>query len=145
MTRTKHMRFVALSAITLTLNSLVAVHAVGQSADPEELIARADANEDGNISWEEVVALRSGAFDRLDRNTDGIVNSQDRPRGPLAVRFDNAFARVQADFDTDRDGELTKEEMLGAPAPMFEQGDLDADGMLTAEEMTALRAQGPQG
>ncbi|MEM7767796.1 MAG: EF-hand domain-containing protein [Pseudomonadota bacterium] len=114
--------------------------AIGQEPSPEQMMARADANGDGDISWDEVMTLRTQSFERLDRNDDGVVSVDDRPRGPMAGRFDTGLARVQVQFDADGDGQVTEEEMMGAPAPAFEQGDVDEDGVLTAEEIAALRA-----
>ena len=42
--------------------------AQAQDASPLERIQEADANEDGDISWEEVTAMREEMFSRLDRN-----------------------------------------------------------------------------
>ena len=115
-------------------------HAIAQSPDREKMIARADTNGDGNISWEEVIKLRTEAFNRLDRNKDGVVNQDDSPVRPFAARFNEAFETLQSDFDSDRDGEITKEEMLTAPAPIFEKGDLNDDDLLSAEELRTLQS-----
>lgn len=128
---------IAASIATILVTSS---QASAQSADPEELISRADTNGDGNISWSEVTALRLDGFNRADRNNDGVVNSDDSPPRFLAARFNEAFEQLQANFDGDRDGEITQEEMLNAPAPMFEKGDVDEDGVLRADEIAALRA-----
>ena len=137
-----HRLFIAAAAGLLVLGA-TASHALAQEMDPEELIARADTNDDGDISWEEVTALRSDSFDRLDRNDDGVVSSDDSPARPFAARFDEALERLQVDFDADRDGQITKDEMMDAPAPAFENGDANGDGILTAEEMATLRASVP--
>lgn len=136
-----------LSAILLSISTaiaLIAESASAQVADPDEMIARADANGDGDISWEEVTVLRADSFEKLDRNDDGVISLDDRPPGLLAGRFDEAFERVLASFDGDRDGQVAQTEMMGAPAPAFEQGDMNEDGVLTADEMAALRAAASQ-
>lgn len=126
------------SFLTLAVAGIVPMAANAQSADMKDMVAKADANKDGNITWAEITALRTSSFERLDRNSDGVINSADRPRGPMAGRFDQALVKVQTDFDTDRDGEITQNEMLTAPAPLFERGDVDGDGVLTSQEMAAL-------
>lgn len=113
--------------------------ALAQERSPEAMIAKADSNGDGNIEWTEVTTLRSQTFQRMDRNGDGIVNSKDAPER-MAGRFNTALSKLQADYDVDRDGEITEAEMLEAPSPFFDAGDADGDGVLTADEMTALRA-----
>lgn len=140
MTQYKSNRLTAIIAASATVVVVMANYAVAQTADRDEMVARADANGDGDISWSEITTLRIDSFNRLDRNSDGVVNADDSPVRPFAGRFNQALERLQADFDADRNGEITKDEMLNAPAPMFEQGDVDDDGVLTAEEMAALRA-----
>ena len=129
--------------IAASFATLVATtgQALAQSPDADELISRADLNGDGDISWEEVLDMRANSFERLDRNSDGVVSKDDSPARPFAARFNEALERLQADFDTDRDGEITKEEMMSAPAPLFEQGDIDGDDVLTADEMAAVREE----
>ena len=113
--------------------------AAAQNRDPLEMLAEADANNDGAIAWTEVVALRTQNFNRLDRNSDGVISSSDRPRGPFGARFDEAFAQVQRQFDANSDRRVTRAEMIGAPAPVFAEGDTNSDGVLSAEELTAIR------
>lgn len=139
MTRIKSNRVLALLLTGAAAMAVAPTPAIAQQPSPEEMMARADANGDGDISMEEAMALRSESFAKLDRNGDGVISGQDRPRGPFGARFDDAFQRVQTNFDGDRDGEVTKDEMMGAPAPAFEMGDTDGNGILTAEEMAALR------
>jgi hypothetical protein len=114
--------------------------AAAQNRDPLEMLAEADANNDGAISWSEVVALRTQNFNRLDRNSDGVISASDRPRGPFGARFDEAFAQVQSQYDVNSDRRITRAEMIGAPAPAFTQGDTNNDGILSAEELSVLRA-----
>ena len=139
----KFNRVLLVAAAGLMVFGATTSHALSQEMDPEALIARADSNGDGDISWEEVTALRSESFDRLDRNEDGVISGDDSPARPFAARFNEALERLQADFDADRDGQITKDEMMDAPAPAFENGDANGDGILTAEEMATLRASLP--
>ncbi len=135
----KMFRRLTVGLLTISATTIMAAPvAFSQIANPEEMIARADANEDGDISWDEVVAFRSGSFDQLDRNGDGVISADDSPARPFAGRFNEAFERVQANYDGDRDGQVTRDEMLNGPAPVFERGDVDGDGVLTADEMAAI-------
>lgn len=140
MTKLKPFERVTAAAFALVGVSLMAETAIAQMPDRSEMIARADTNQDGDIAWSEVTAMRSQSFDQLDRNGDGVINTDDSPPRAFAGRFNEALERVQADFDSDRDGEITQEEMLNAPAPMFEAGDTDGNGVLTAQEMAALQS-----
>lgn len=141
MTHHTSSRLLALILVGSAALAVTAAPAMAQQPNPDEMLARADANGDGNISMDEAMALRAQSFAQLDRNGDGVISGDDRPRGPFAARFDQAFEQVEANFDGDRDGQVTEDEMMSAPAPAFERGDLDGDGVLTAEEMAALRAE----
>lgn len=110
-----------------------------ETKNADEMAARADANGDGNIEWSEIVTFRTKTFDRLDRNGDDVINAQDTPPLPFRGRFNKALDKLQTDFDADGDQEITRAEMMDAPAPLFEAGDVNGDGILTAEEMAALR------
>lgn len=143
MIKSKPIRRSLVLAASLIAVSLCASQAIAQAGSKQEMIARADTNGDGDISWAEVSELRLETFNRVDRNGDGVVNSEDSPPRAFAGRFNEAMDTLRADFDTDRDGEITQEEMLNAPAPMFETGDVNQDGILTAEEMADLRASLP--
>ncbi|MEO0982838.1 MAG: hypothetical protein AAFX03_09335 [Pseudomonadota bacterium] len=125
----------------LALMGAIAVVAVSGNAAAQstERLARADANGDGAIEWQEMLDMRSAAFERLDRNSDGFADANDSPRfGPGKSRFGEALAQIQ-DADADGDGRISRTEMMEAPAPMFDEGDADGDKVLSAEELTALR------
>lgn len=139
MTPSKRLKFCLAVSACLLFTGLATSPVLAQPADMQEMINKADANGDGDITWSEIEAVRLEAFQRVDRNGDGVVNTADRPPRAFAGRFDQALERLQADFDSDQDGQITEAEMLAAPAPIFEQGDTDGNGVLTADEMAALR------
>ena len=84
--------------IAASFATLVATtgQAFAQSPDADELMSRADLNGDGDISWEEVLDMRANSFERLDRNSDGVVSKDDSPARPFAARFNEALERLQA-------------------------------------------------
>ena len=119
--------------------SLLATTGVAIAQDGGRLAA-ADSNGDGAIEWQEVVDMREAGFERLDRNSDGTVNLDDRPRfGPGKVRFTEAFEELATNADADGDGSISKTEMLEAPAPRFTSADGNEDGVLSAEEIESLQ------
>lgn len=120
---------------------VILVSAGAASAQSMDRITQADANGDGSIAWQEMVDMRAGIFDRLDRNGDSVINSDDSPRfGPGKSRFEEALNQVKA-ADANSDGRITKSEMLDAPSPLFEKGDTNNDKVLSADELAAVRAQ----
>jgi hypothetical protein len=126
------------SLYALVAGFIMVVAPGAASAQSADRIAEADANGDGNISWQEMMDMRAATFTRLDRNKDGFVDANDSPRGPLKARFDEALAQLKTS-DANRDGRISKNEMLNAPAPMFENGDTNGDKVLSAAELSALR------
>jgi hypothetical protein len=113
-------------------------------AQSMERLAEADTNGDGNIEWQEMLDMRAGIFARLDRNGDGYADSKDAPRmGPGKSRFNEAMSNVKG-ADANKDGRISKSEMLDAPAPLFAEGDTNGDKVLDAAELSALRASAEQ-
>lgn len=109
-----------------------------QAQSASDHLSRADANGDGSIEWQEVLDMRSTMFGRMDRNSDGVIDSKDRPNfGPGKSRFQAAFNDLSATADTNNDGQISKTEMMEAPAPMFESADTNEDGTLSPDELSA--------
>jgi Ca2+-binding EF-hand superfamily protein len=130
----------------LCATAFAAVVALGSAnaqapEDLVELVEKADIDGDGNIAWSEVLSSRENAFGRLDRNGDGIIDSNDRPRIGRD-KFDSAFEKVSRTSDANGDGSVSRTEMMDAPSPIFVAGDIDGDKVLTAEELNALRTNG---
>ena len=109
-----------------------------QEASPLERLIEADANEDGDVSWEEVVGMRETMFSRLDRNEDEFVDGEDRGPFGFRDRFRQAVEEVTARFDANGDDRVSKSELVDAPAPLFEEGDTNDDDVLSADEIAAL-------
>ena len=119
--------------------SLLATTGAASAQDGGRLAA-ADSNGDGAIEWQEVVDMREAGFERMDRNSDGAVNSDDSPRfGPGKSRFTQAFEELVANADANDDGSISKTEMLEAPAPRFTSADVNKDGVLSADEIKSLQ------
>lgn len=127
---------------TLIAGMAMVALASAASAQSVDRIAEADANGDGNISWQEMMDMRAATFERLDRNDDGFADSKDSPRmGPMKARFEEAFDQLRT-ADANGDGRISRNEMLNAPAPLFIQGDTNDDKVLSAAELSALRSAG---
>jgi hypothetical protein len=104
-----------------------------------EQLREADANGDGSVTWQEMMDMRVSGFERLDRNDNGVVESGDSPAfGPGRSRFEQAFSSLRV-ADANRDGRITRSELLNAPAPLFVNGDTDGDRVLSARELADLR------
>ena len=118
----------------------------GQRGSPEDrvtmLMERFDTNGDGQITVEEVEALRAARFDEADTNGDGVIDvtefeaaAQARMAERMAEHAGEMFARM----DEDGDGQLTQDDLGGREGRMFGQADENGDGILTEDELLNAR------
>jgi Ca2+-binding EF-hand superfamily protein len=118
-----------------------------------------DANRDGFVTKDEVLALRDRQaadkldqrFQTIDSNRDGAISrtefsgnrrgrgksdfAQARPRGNTPYFGTRMFAAA----DVNRDGKMTEAEMANNVQAWFDRTDVDHDGVLTADERKAAR------
>ncbi|MBI1393720.1 MAG: hypothetical protein GC152_13360 [Alphaproteobacteria bacterium] len=131
-------------AFAAALISIVAIGASPASAEGDndrlQMLSKADANQDGAITWNEVVEMRKTMFSRLDRNKDGFADQADRPRGRVGRKYTEKLSELIPQFDANRDGRIARSEFIDAPSPAFEAGDLDNDKTLSPDELAALRS-----
>lgn len=100
----------------------------------QDPFAESDLNRDGQVTIAEYQTSRGVRFDRLDRDRDGVIRMQDFPR--MAHRGDRGaeLERMISAADRNRDGALTRQEMLASPPVAFAMADINEDGVLTAAE-----------
>ncbi|MEM7330334.1 MAG: EF-hand domain-containing protein [Pseudomonadota bacterium] len=102
-----------------------------------------DANQDGNISKDEVMAHRAEKFTSADTNGDNLVTADEFEAFALAERErkqEERRARRFAKLDADGDGFITAEEHAAADKRtdrMFERIDKDGDGLISEAEREA--------
>ena len=97
----------------------------------------ADANHDGMITRNELIAWRNAEFDRFDRNHDGYIDISDAPRFAAQARARLDEARTA--FDLNHDGRISRAEFASGPTPMFDMADLDHNNVLDAYELKQLK------
>ncbi|MFC4308604.1 EF-hand domain-containing protein [Steroidobacter flavus] len=98
----------------------------------EGVFERADSNHDGSVTREEFLAARAEHFAKLDRNSDGYLDSADAPK-----RRGGDFLTGQ--FDTDGNGKVSKEEFVNGPTTLFDRSDADKNNVLDAKELAAAK------
>ncbi len=105
------------------------------------ILREADADEDGEVTFEELQALipelTQEQFDRLDRNGDGVISADDKPDEPVdPIR---RLIHLLHEADADENGEVTFEE-LQAVAPdlteeRFNKLDRNGDGVISRADL----------
>jgi len=134
----------ALSLVLFTATGCIgmAVRAIAQPGKPDlsQLLTRADANGDGIVTKAEFTQARAKMFDRLDRNHDGYLSADDKPR--FSFRKSSNGDRLQQMvlmLDKDGDGRVSRDEFVNSPSLLFERADTNHDGVVDAAELTAFR------
>jgi len=120
---------------------------------PGKLIKALDADGDGTLSAEEIIAA-SSALMKLDQNGDGRISRPEwmPTRGELAERkrpLDRAGGQIRLKLvmklDADGDGKISRQEAPPRLKDRLESLDTDNDGLLDKEELKALRPAGGVG
>lgn len=106
----------------------------------EGMFERADGNNDGSVTKEEFIAARGDQFARLDRNSDGFLDSTDVPKRMAERRKQNGGGEMHGgQFDTNGDGKVSKDEFINGPTPIFDRADTDKNNVLDAKELAAAK------
>jgi len=105
-----------------------------------KMLKDADANEDGSTTKQEFATHRAEQFSKLDANSDGVINTKDKPRrGPIRKKkMGEALAKVIPQYDTDLDGTVTRVEWNTLKADPFELLDANGDGAIETAEIPAV-------
>jgi Ca2+-binding EF-hand superfamily protein len=107
----------------------------------EGIFDRADANKDGSVTREEFIAARAGQFAKLDRNSDGYIDSNDVPKRLAARRKQQGGGDFMVgQFDANGDGKVSKEEFVNGPTLAFDRADTNKDNVIDAKELAAAKA-----
>lgn len=95
----------------------VAGAAHAQIADTGSYLQRMDTDADGRVSVEEYVQWMLYAFERMDRNGDGVLSSEELPGGKGAA--------------------ISREQQRQTLIQRFHKQDVNRDGYLSARDLAA--------
>lgn len=133
-------------SVALAVLTLLPAVAPAQEADPAghpcppplgRILKQADADHDGTVTFDELAVvmpnLTQEQFDRLDRNDDGVLTTQDVPWHQR-----RGFLRKLGHADTDGDCSVSFEEAVAEFPRMtetvFNRLDRNDDGVLNHED-----------
>jgi Ca2+-binding EF-hand superfamily protein len=117
-----------------------------QPSRPGEGLRRADTNQDGKVSFDEMKAVRpqitQERFNLLDRDHDGFISPKDGPEGGARGEGDPEARRQMMQTlmatDANHDGKVSFDEVTAAKPGFakadFDRVDRDQDGFLTAQD-----------
>lgn len=130
--------------LTLALSLALALGTTSVSAQSSatliDRMRQADTNGDGIVTRAELITSRAANFKRFDRNGDGALADNDIPWLMRGSSIAAQFATMKAQFDTNRDGRVSRDEFVNGPTPLFDAADTNRDNRLTRAEIDAARA-----
>jgi Ca2+-binding EF-hand superfamily protein len=129
------------------LSSLALADKAAAPGGADHEIKMMDTDGDGKISAAEHAAGARKMFEMMDADKDGKVTAKEmeaaheRVTGNKAMKGEKSAAEKIRMIDTNGDGVITAEEHEEAARRMFEAMDTDKDGYLTRDEIVAGHAQ----
>jgi Ca2+-binding EF-hand superfamily protein len=103
-------------------------------------LRQADANNDGIVALDEVLARATQRFEALDKSKDGSVDQADLD----AMRSEMTAYRTQRflhRYGAVKDGKVTREQFYAKAKEQFAARDLNSDGKLDREDFPGMRGR----
>lgn len=106
---------------------------------------RADADNSGDVTFEEFAAAMNERLGEADADNDGKMTVGEIADQIERMRAERTARRLIERFDTDGDGALTKVEIESRQKKMFALLDRNDDGKIVQDEMRGGRHGGRRG
>ncbi len=129
---------IAVAAITAVSGVAVSANAVSKHWAGGMMMRHMDANGDGKVTKAEIMPHLTKKFDRVDANNDGQVTKAE-VGDHLSKRIERRIGHVFSQFDANDDGIMTKPELQSQVDKQFARLDTDKDGEVSRQEMGAFR------
>jgi Ca2+-binding EF-hand superfamily protein len=122
-------------------------HGMGQhGTDRDDLGGGFRGRWKGTLTKEDFDARTRERFARFDRNNDGVIDAAEAEaattsrmkQGPMQGMGARALERLQSQYDTNRDGKVTRDEFLAEVKRRFAEFDLDRDGRITDADLPPM-------
>ncbi|PIV72642.1 MAG: hypothetical protein COW55_16065 [Rhodobacteraceae bacterium CG17_big_fil_post_rev_8_21_14_2_50_65_11] len=129
-------------AIAVSL-PVAAMGPIGEQGHARPAFADLDADGDGQLTQEEMMAHRNARFAEADTDGDGSLD-RDEMIAASAARIEERIDRMMARIDEDGDGLISAGEMAAmgprgqGPEQMFTMLDSDGDGTISAAEFDEM-------
>ncbi len=98
------------------------------------LFKKYDTDGDGMITKAEYFAFIEQRFEKMDLNGDGTVTKDELYAGRFYTYLPELALAVFRDSDTNKNGQITKNEMVKSEKIRFAQMDQNSDDMLSKSE-----------
>ncbi|HEY7748238.1 MAG TPA: hypothetical protein VH933_06150 [Aestuariivirgaceae bacterium] len=104
----------------------------------EKGFSQLDGDKDGKLSLVEINSRAEKRIFRLDQDSDGNVSKEEIEQW-MKKGLERRRDLMLTDYDADRDGKITHQELEGFVAAEFGKADKDQDGAVSLEESRAYR------
>lgn len=104
----------------------------------EKFFNQVDGNKDGKLSLAEINPRAEKRILRIDQDADGSV-AKEEIEAWLQKGLERRRDLMLADYDADRDGVITRQELADFLAAEFGKADKDGDGALSLDESRSYR------
>ncbi len=119
----------------------------GNLSDMVDRLMQLDENKDGKLSKDEVPGRAKSLVERADANEDGVTTREElqamvsRGRGPGGPGGAEFFLRMFEERDANKDGKLSGDEIPEQMAGRIERIDTDKDGSVSREEVRTMMSR----
>ena len=130
----KKVTIIVIGAVMLAVPAAVYAATEVKSYKHERMFDRHDTNKDGKISKEEIDPRWANIFEKMDANADGFITKEEAKAGRKMMKEARMEMMISV-LDSDKNGELSEQEVTDFVIQNFKKADANGDGSLTSDEM----------